>query len=74
MYKIVLTSLVALAFSACADIKITAAMCDKIESDPTAQVPQECRDYDKAKADKAFDKVTEEKKVSDKELEFSREK
>ncbi|SFV58808.1 hypothetical protein MNB_SM-6-756 [hydrothermal vent metagenome] len=74
MYKIVITSLFALAFSACSNIKITAAMCNKIEADPNAQIPQECRDYDKEKAAKAFDKVVDDKKVSDKDLEFNREK
>ncbi len=74
MYKILITLFVLLAFNGCAHIKISAAMCNQIESDPNAQIPQECRDYDKKKADKAFDKVVDEKKISDKDLEFNREK
>ncbi|MBA1433317.1 MAG: hypothetical protein FAF04_06960 [Epsilonproteobacteria bacterium] len=74
MYKILIASLCALAFSACSNIKITAAMCDQIAADPNAQILQECRDYDKEKAYKAFDKVADDKKVSDKDLEFNREK
>ncbi|HFB54251.1 MAG TPA: hypothetical protein ENJ67_05895 [Sulfurimonas autotrophica] len=74
MYKILLPFSLALVFSACAHVKITAAMCDQIASDPNAQIPQECRDYDKQKAYKAFDKVVDDKKVSDKDLEFNREK
>ena len=74
MYKTLLPFTLALVFSACAHVKITAAMCDQIESDPNAQIPQECRDYDKQKAYKAFDKVVDDKKVSDKDLEFNREK
>jgi len=74
MYKILTTFFVLLAFNGCSHIKISAAMCNQIESDPNAQVPQECRDYDKKKADKAFDKVVNEKKISNKDLEFNREK
>jgi len=70
-----LALLVVLGVSACSQVKVTASMCDEIASDPNhPPVPQECRDYSKKEADKAFDKVTDEKKVSDKDLEFNREK
>jgi len=65
---------VVIVMNGCSHIKITAAMCNQIAQDPNAQIPQECRDYDKKAADKAFDKVVDEKKVSKKDIEFSREK
>jgi hypothetical protein len=75
MIKYILALLVVLGVSACSQVKITASMCDQIASDPSRPpMPQECRDYSKKEADKAFDKVVDEKKVSDKDLEFNREK
>jgi hypothetical protein len=65
---------IALVLSGCSNVTINGAMCDKIESDPNAVVPQECRAYDEAKAAKAFHKVVEKKKVSDKDIEFNSEK
>ncbi len=61
-------------FTGCSNITITAAMCDKLERDPTATVPQECRAYSEKEADKAFNKVENEKKISDADLEFHKEK
>lgn len=58
----------------CSNITITAAMCNKLERDPTATIPQECRAYSKKEADKAFNKVVNEKKVSDSDIEFHKEK
>ncbi len=75
MYKILLALGVVLGMNACSHIKISAAMCGQIESEPNAQVPQECRDYSEKEAQKAFDKVQNEKKVSDKDIiEFHKEK
>ncbi|MEN4053079.1 MULTISPECIES: hypothetical protein [Sulfurimonas] len=75
MIKILLAFATFFAFSACSQIEVNATMCDQIASDPTApKIPQECRDYNEEEADKAFNKVIEEKKVSDKDIEFSREK
>jgi len=51
-----------------------AAMCEQIASEPNAVVPQECRNYSEKEADKAFNKVTDEKKVSDKDIKFDKEK
>jgi len=74
MYKVLVLVFVTLSFSACSNVKISAAMCKKIESDPHSTVPQECRNYDKKAADKAFDKVTDDKKVNDKDIiEFHKE-
>jgi len=62
---------VILAFSGCSNITINGTMCDQIASDPNAVMPQECRDYNEKEADKAFHKVVEEKKVSDKDIQFN---
>ncbi len=72
MYKILI--LAALFLTGCSNFKITAAMCEKLESEPGATVPQECRAYSEKEADKAFNKVKNEKKVSDSDLEFHIEK
>jgi hypothetical protein len=75
MIKIILAFCFALLFSACAQIDVNATMCDQIASDPSApQIPQECRDYSEKEAQKAFDKVVDEKKVSKKDIEFTPEK
>jgi len=72
MIKILLLSI--LFFTGCSNVTITAAMCDKLESDPTATVPQECKAYSEKEAEKAFNKVVNEKKVSDADIEFHKEK
>ncbi|HIP55324.1 MAG TPA: hypothetical protein EYH11_07615 [Sulfurimonas autotrophica] len=72
MIKILLLPI--LFFTGCSNITITAAMCDKLESDPTATVPQECKAYSEKEAEKAFNKVVNEKKVSDADIEFHKEK
>jgi len=75
MYKILAAFFILLSMSACSNIAINATMCDQIASDPShPPMPQECRDYSEKEADKAFNKVVDEKKVSDKDLEFNREK
>ncbi|MBD3797600.1 MAG: hypothetical protein IE887_07655 [Campylobacterales bacterium] len=67
MTKLFILSLVF--FSACSQFKVTGTMCDNI--DPQNQnIPQECRDYNEEKADKAFNKVTDDKKVSNTDIEF----
>jgi len=66
--------LMAFIFGGCANFTINAAMCDKIASEPNAVIPQECRDYNKKKAQEAFDKAVNSKKVSDKDLEVKKEK
>ena len=72
MYKILIIT--TLFFTGCSNITITATMCEKLESDPTATVPQECKVYSEKEADKAFNKVVNEKKVSDSDIEFHKEK
>jgi hypothetical protein len=71
MYKT--TIILAFMMSGCSYFTFNATMCDQIASDPNAVVPQECKIYDEKKADKAFNKVVNEKKVSDKDIEFHKE-
>jgi len=71
MYKIAI--FITLAFSGCANFTINATMCDQIASEPNAVMPQECRDYSEKEADKAFNKVVDDKKVSDKDIKFNKE-
>jgi len=70
MYKIAI--IIALFLSGCSEFTVTATMCDKIAKEPGATVPQECQKYDKKKAAAAFNKVVDEKKVSDKDLKFNK--
>ena len=71
MYK--LTIILALLLSACSNFTINGTICEKIASEPNAVVPEECRDYDEKEAEKAFNKVVEDKKVSDKDIKFNKE-
>lgn len=71
MYKYILFT--ALVLSGCAYATINSTMCDQVARDPGATIPQECRDYNKKDADKAFHKVVEEKKISDKDIKFAKE-
>lgn len=72
MYKLILPT-VALIISGCSYFSVNATMCDQIASEPNSVVPQECQKYDKKKAEKAFNKVVNDKKVTDKDIEFSKE-
>jgi len=72
MYKILILAI--LFFTGCSNMTITAAMCEKLESEPGVTVPQECKAYSEKEADKAFNKVVNEKKVSDSDIEFHIEK
>ena len=75
MIKSITIVMGALVVSGCSGITITAAMCNDLRNDPSApKIPKECRDYSEKEAQKAFNKVIDEKKVSDKDIEFSREK
>ena len=71
MYK--LSILTALLLSGCANFSVNGTMCDQIASQPNAVIPQECREYNEKEADKAFNKVVDEKKVSDKDIKFDKE-
>ena len=75
MIKTALVFMFALTMSACSGVTVTAAMCEEIANDPSApQIPKECRAYSEKEAEKAFNKVVDDKKVSDKDIDFSREK
>lgn len=67
MYKLFILAL--LVFSGCSKFTVTGTMCDNINRE-SPDIPQECREYSEEKADKAFNKVTEKKKVSNKDIEF----
>jgi len=70
MYKIALAF--SLLLSGCANFKVTGSMCDQmVNEQPGSMIPKECRSYNEAEADKAFNKVVDEKKVSDKDIEFT---
>ena len=71
MYKIAI--LLAFSLSGCSYFTFNATMCDQIASDPNAVMPKECRNYNEEEADKAFHKVVEDKKVTDKDLKFNKE-
>ena len=68
MYKILIIT--AIFFSGCSNFTVTAAMCENLRAKPGSIVPQECQAYSEKKADKAFNKVVNEKKVSDSDIEF----
>lgn len=73
MYKILL--LIVVALSGCSNFKVTASMCDDLQREPgNIEVPKECRNYDEDEATKAFEKVVDEKKVSDKDIKFDLER
>ena len=65
--------MIVLLLSGCANFRVNGTMCDQVAYEPGVSVPQECQDYDEKKADKAFNKVVEEKKVSDKDIKFDKE-
>jgi len=71
MKKYLLPALL-LTLSGCANFTVNGTMCDQIASDPHATLPQECRNYDEKEAEKAFNKVVDEKKVSDKDIKFDK--
>ncbi|SFV65859.1 hypothetical protein MNB_SM-5-628 [hydrothermal vent metagenome] len=54
MYKILAVIAVVLLMSGCANFKVTGTMCDNIEQKPGMPIPQECQEYSKKKAEKAF--------------------
>lgn len=72
MYKYFL--IIALIFSGCSNMTFNASVCDQIAKDPTAIMPQECRNYNEEEAQKAFDN-TKHDKVQSKEdiVEFNKE-
>jgi len=71
MYKYIF--IVAFVFTACSTVEFNAAMCDKIESEQTQQIREQCRDYNEEEAQKAFDKTDTKTSTSEKEdLKFNK--
>ena len=71
MYKYIL--ILGLLFSGCSHFKFNATMCDRIVSEPNSVIPQECRSYNEAETQKAFDKTKVKSSTSEKEdLEFKK--
>lgn len=54
-------------FSGCSQFEFNVGMCDRDFADQQS-IPQECRNYKEAEAQKAFDKVKNKSKISDEEL------
>ncbi|MBA1438800.1 MAG: hypothetical protein FAF05_07450 [Epsilonproteobacteria bacterium] len=71
MIKLLVLALVLL--SGCSYFQVTGTMCDNIET-KGGEVPQECQVYNEEQATKAFNKVSDDQKVSHKDLEFDAEK
>ncbi|MEA3330372.1 MAG: hypothetical protein U9Q29_01610 [Campylobacterota bacterium] len=69
MWKVYLVTI--FIFSGCSNIEFSAAMCDKIASDPHATVPQECRKYSEEEATKAFNKTQKTQSVDNEDLKFN---
>jgi len=70
MYKYIFLTL--LIFSGCSNMTFNATMCDQINSDPNAIMPKECEAYDEEKAEKAFNKVEDEKQSKKDKIEFNK--
>jgi len=71
MYKILLAF--SFLLSGCANFTVNGTMCDHMVNEQGQIVPAECRNYNEEEADKAFHKLVEEKKVSDKDIKFDSE-
>ena len=54
-------------FGGCSQFEFNVGMCDRDFTDQQS-IPQECRNYKEAEAQKAFDKVKNDSKLSDEEL------
>jgi hypothetical protein len=54
--------------SGCANFEFNTSMCDQIGSDPHANVPQECRNYNEDEAKKAFNNTKHKKDSNDEEI------
>jgi len=68
MYRFLGLSVLVVVFVGCSNFKITPEICNDLSTQRDAVMPSECRVYLEEKADKAFNKVTESKKISDKDV------
>ena len=76
MKKIILVTSVlsVVLFSGCSYFTFNAAMCEQIAKEPNAVIPEECRNYSEAEAEKAFNKTKVKTSTEVKEeLEFHKE-
>ena len=64
--------LAAFTLSGCSNITINAAMCDQIASDPQATMPEECRNYNKDEAQKAFENTKHNRIITDDDIKFTK--
>ncbi|PHS58784.1 MAG: hypothetical protein COB17_02230 [Sulfurimonas sp.] len=71
MYKILILS--ALIFSGCSYFTFNVAMCEQIAADPNQIMPEECRDYNEAEAERAFNSKKIKTSVSGDDLKFKKE-
>ena len=70
MYKITISFALGLVLGGCANFHVNSTMCDQVANEPNMTVPKECRNYNEASADKASNKIVDQKKVSDKDIQF----
>ncbi len=70
MLKIYLITVFALA--GCSSVTFNGTMCDQIASDPHATMPEECRNYSEAEAEKAFNKTKDKHESTENIIEFSK--
>ena len=54
----------------CSYFTINSTMCEQVAGEPNVVMSQECKDYSEKDAEKAFNKVRDDKKVSDKDIKF----
>jgi len=71
MYKVLITLILAL--SGCTGFSVNGTMCDNIETGPGVTIPNECRNYSEEEAEKASNKLVDEKRVLDKDIKFDSE-
>jgi hypothetical protein len=72
MYKYLLFT--TLVLGGCSNFTVNGTMCDRVVNDRDNRnggIPQECKSYNDKEADKAFNKIVDEKKVSNKDIEFN---
>lgn len=70
MWKIYLITIFTL--TGCSNITFNATMCDQIASDPHATMPEECRNYSEAEAEKAFNKTKDKEESREDIIKFSK--
>jgi hypothetical protein len=76
MYKLILTAIAVFIFSGCSSkTEYTPVICEELQQDPTQILPKECKVYSEKEAQKSYDKIKDEKKISDNDvIEYKKEK